>query len=95
MFDIHVFYRAENGEMIRRFYEEVKAAGIIEKSRQDAGNLKYDYFFSAERENEILLVEKWESRELQKAHDGLPHLAELGKIKEKYKIQTEVERLQD
>ena len=93
MYNILVFYRAENGEALRKFYEEVKEAGIIEKSRQDAGNLRYEYFFSAERENEILLVEKWESKEMQKLHDGLPHLAELGKIKEKYKIQTEVEVL--
>ncbi len=93
MYNILVFYKAENGEMLRRFYEEVKAAGIIEKSREEAGNLRYDYFFSAEKENEILLVEKWESQEAQKEHSKLSHFAELGKIKEKYKIQTEFERL--
>lgn len=93
MYNILVFYRAENGETLRRFYEEVKAAGIIEKSRQEAGNLCYDYFFSAEKENEILLVEKWESAEIQQKHSKLPHFAELGKIKEKYKIQTEAEVL--
>ena len=93
MYNILVFYKAENGEMLRRFYKEVKAAGIIEKSREEAGNLRYDYFFSADKENEILLVEKWESQEAQKEHSGLSHFAELGKIKEKYKIQTEFERL--
>lgn len=63
MLNLLVLYKAENGEMLRRFYEEVKAAGIIEKSREEAGNLRYDYFFSADKENEILLVEKWESQE--------------------------------
>ena len=93
MLNILVLYKAENGEVLRKFYEEVKNAGIIEKSREEAGNLRYDYFFSADKENEILLVEKWESPEAQKEHSGLPHFAELGKIKEKYKIQTEAEVL--
>ena len=93
MYNILVFYKAENGEMLREFYEEVKNAGIIEKSREEAGNLQYDYFFSAEKENEILLVEKWESPECQQHHSTLPHFAELGKIKGKYNIQTKAEVL--
>lgn len=93
MLTIHVFYRAENGEMLRKFYEEAKAAGVIEKSRQDEGCLQYDYFFSADRDNEILLLEKWESKELQEKHGQQPHFAELGKLKEKYKIQSELELL--
>ena len=93
MLTIHVFYRAENGEMLREFYEEAKAAGVIEKSRQDEGCLQYDYFFSADRDNEILLLEKWESKELQQKHGQQPHFAELGKLKEKYKIQSELEFL--
>ena len=93
MLTIHVFYRAENGEMLREFYEEAKAAGVIEKSRQDEGCLQYDYFFSADRDNEILLLEKWESKELQEKHGQQPHFAELGKLKENYKIQSKLELL--
>ena len=93
MFHIHVFYRAENREILHKFYEDVKAAGIIESSRQDAGNLRYDYYFNAERENEILLVEKWESRELQQAHDVLPPQEELARLKAKYNIKTEIEEI--
>ena len=93
MLNILVLYKAENGETLRKFYEEVKNAGIIEKSREEAGNLRYDYFFSADRENEILLVEKWESPEAQKEHSTFLHFAELGQIKAKYKIQTEAEFL--
>ena len=90
MLNILVFYRAESGEALRGFYEEAKAAGIIEKSRQDEGSLQYDYFFSADKENEILLLERWESKELQEKHGQQPHFAELGKLKEKYKIQSEL-----
>lgn len=93
MLNILVLYKAESGKVLHKFYEEVKTAGIIEKSKDEAGNLRYDYFFSAEKENEILLVEKWESAEAQQYHSTLSHFAELGKIKEKYKIQTEAEVL--
>ena len=42
MIHIHAFYRADNSEMLHKFYEEAVAAGVIEASRNDAGNLKYD-----------------------------------------------------
>ena len=90
MIHIHAFYRADNSEMLHKFYE---AAGVIEASRNDAGNVKYDYYFSAERENEILLVEKWETREHLQAHCTMPQMATLAKLKEKYNIQTELEEL--
>ncbi len=93
MIHIHAFYRADNSEMLHKFYEEAAAAGVIEASRNDAGNVKYDYYFSAERENEILLVEKWETREHLQAHCTMPQMATLAKLKEKYNIQTELEEL--
>ncbi len=93
MLNIHVFYRAENGEDLQKFYAEAKALGVIEKSRQDEGCLRYDYFFSADRDNEILLLEKWESKELQEKHNELPHVLKLGELKKEYKIRTEFELL--
>ena len=93
MIHIHAFYRADNSEMLHKLYEAAAAAGVIEASRNDAGNLKYDYYFSAERENEILLVEKWETREHLQAHCTMPQMATLAKLKEKYNIQTELEEL--
>ena len=72
MIHIHAFYRADNSEMLHKFYEEAAAA---------------------ERENEILLVEKWETREHLQAHCTMPQMATLAKLKEKYNIQTELEEL--
>ncbi len=93
MINIHAFYRADNREMIHKFYEEAAAAGVIEASRNDAGSLRYDYYFSAERENEILLVETWESKEHQQAHLTMPQMKKLAELKEKYNIKTEIEVL--
>lgn len=93
MFDMHVYYAACDGDTARRFYEEVKAAGIIDATRSEEGNLLYEYYFSSERENEILLLEKWKDKESQRYHDGLPHIAKLGEIKKKYGIETSAEEI--
>lgn len=93
MYNLLVTYTAKDAQTIRAFYEAVAAAGVIEETHKEEGILRYDYYFSAERENEILIVEKWVSREMQVYHDSLPHLVTLGRIKEKYGIETTFEEL--
>lgn len=70
------------------------------KKNEDCGDYQtggrksgYEYYFSADRENEILLLEKWESKEHQQKHACKPHLSQLGKIKEKYGIISSVEEI--
>lgn len=41
MFNLHVFYTARDKETLCRFYDEVKAAGIIETTHEEDGNLRY------------------------------------------------------
>ena len=42
----------------------------------------YDYYFSAQDENELLLIERWQSAEHQRVHMQQPHMARLKAIKE-------------
>ena len=93
MFHLHVFYAAKDNAALRRFYDEVIAAGIIEATHEEDGNIRYEYYFSAERDNEILIVEQWKDRASQEYHDTLPHLVRLGEIKEKYAIETVIEEI--
>lgn len=93
MFHMHVFYSAKDKETLCRFYDEVEKAGIIETTHKEEGNLRYDYYFSAVRDNELLIVERWKDKESQEYHDTLPHLVRLGEIKEKYGIETVIEEL--
>ena len=46
------------------------------------GCLAYDYYFSAQDENELLLIERWQSAEHQRVHMQQPHMARLKAIKE-------------
>lgn len=93
MFHLHVFYSADDNDTLCQFYKAVKEAGIIEATHEEEGNIRYEYYFSADRDNEILIVEQWKDRASQEYHDTLPHLDELGKIKEKYRIKTVIEEV--
>ena len=55
--------------------------------------LAYDYYFSAQDENVILLVEKWASAAHQRVHMEQPHMAELKTIKEQFVDDTRVGRV--
>ena len=93
MYNLLVTYTAKDEQTLRAFYQEVEAAGIISETHKEEGNLRYDYYFSCERANEILSVDNWVDKAAQVYHDELPHLIALGKIKEKYGIETAFEEL--
>lgn len=91
MYNLFVTYVAKDKASIQSFYEAVKEEGIIAASQKEEGNIRFDYYFSAERENELLLLENWKDREAQVYHDNLPHMDNLDAIKAKYGIETSIE----
>ena len=66
------------------FVEAVKKEGILSAIRAEDGCLRYDYYFSEADENELLLIEAWESKRHQEIHIGQPHMARLREIKDDY-----------
>ena len=38
-------------------------SGIVAKIRAEKGNLRYDYFFSLEDPETLLLIDSWENQE--------------------------------
>lgn len=69
------------------------ASGVPETVRQEDGCLRYDYFLSAERPDEILLIEEWASAEQQQTHLRQPHMQQLKQQKEQYIAETDVQTL--
>ena len=49
MYCINVTYTACDRQSIRDFYNEIRKMRIAEITRQEAGNLGYEYYFSADR----------------------------------------------
>lgn len=76
------------------FLGEVAAAEILQKTCREDGALRYDYYLSAADADTVLLVERWRSVEAQAAHLQTAHIAELKRIKEKYVLETVVEKFE-
>ena len=75
-----------------KFVREITASGILNTVRAEDGCEGYDYYFSAESPDAVMLVEKWASAKQQEAHLQSAHMAELMRIKEKYILNTAVEK---
>ena len=87
MIILNVTYKAD-AEMLDEFLEAVYAEGLDEASRNEEGNIKYDYYFPADSSDELLLVEKWRDEEAFEQHKNEAHFKRLGEIKESLGIGT-------
>ena len=89
---LYVRFTAKDG-CREAFVREIVEAGILTLIRQEAGCLAYDYYFSAQDENVVLLIERWESAEHQRIHMQQPHMTHLREIKDKYIAATKLGRV--
>lgn len=86
-----VTYKMKNGSA-EDFLSELSGMGIPEMVRAESGCLRYDYFLPADgRTDSVLLMEEWESAELQALHLEQPHMKRLADIKPRYVRETAVE----
>lgn len=86
-----VTYKMQNGSA-EAFLSELSGIGIPELVRAENGCLRYEYFLPANGSTDrMLLVEEWESAELQALHLEQPHMKRLADIKPRYVSETAVE----
>ena len=91
MIVLNVTYRCRPG-MREEFLEAILREGIDEASRNEPGNLKYDYYIPFDGGDDLLLLEKWRDETALKAHAETPHYAKLKELKPAYVTETVVER---
>lgn len=89
---LYVTYTAKPG-CREQFVCEIVRRGILSAIRSEEGCLAYDYYFSAQDENVVLLIEKWTSPAHQRVHMEQPHMAELKAIKEQFIDDTRLGRV--
>ena len=89
---LYVKYQAKPG-CRETFVRQIVEKGILTAIRQEPGCLAYDYYFSAQDENVVLLIERWESAEHQRIHMQQPHMTRLREIKDKYIAVTKLGRV--
>ena len=59
---MNLYYTGTDGNA-RKFVEEMESSGTAAAIRAEEGNLRYDYFFSAEDPETVLLIDSWTSHE--------------------------------
>ena len=91
---LHVTYTAKPG-CRETFVRQIVTEGILTAIRAEAGCLAYDYYFSAQDENVVLLIERWESEAHLRVHLTQPHMADLRKIKEEFVENTRLVKVQE
>ena len=90
---LYVRYTAKDG-CREAFVREIVEAGILTLIRQEPGCLAYDYYFSAQDENVVLLIERWESAEHQRIHMQQPHMTRLRELKAQHIDDTSMGKVQ-
>lgn len=91
MLTMNVYYRCKPG-MRGDFMKALEEIGAGAKSRAEVGNSKYDYFLSADDEDLVLLVEKWDNEEVLKAHTQTAHFQLLAGLKDRFVETIEIEK---
>lgn len=91
MLVLHVTYHVMPGKK-EAFLQAIEEAEIDRSTRLEDGNVRYDYFYGAQQEDIVFLLEVWETEEAQKRHTRTEHFQALGTIKTAYVMETTVER---
>ena len=83
MYKIYVIYKCFPGKR-DIFLNKIKEAELDKAIRAEDGCLQYEYFLPDANDNEILLLETWETKDHQKVHYTQPHMKDLGELKAEY-----------
>lgn len=89
MYTIYVVFKCAPGKR-EEYIKTLKDEGLIDAIRNEDGCIRYDYYFSEKEENEILLIEAWESKRHQEIHLEQPHMKRAFEIKPKYVLSTKL-----
>ena len=84
-------YSGENGSA-RKFANEMISSGTVDAIRNEAGNIRYDYFFPLGDEETVLLIDSWENQESIDFHHQSPMMNKIAELRDKYNLHMKVER---
>ena len=82
MITVNIYYKGEK-DNARLFAEEMQKLGIVDKIRQEKGNIRYDYFYPVSDPQTVLLIDSWENQEAIDIHHNSPMMKEIAALREK------------
>jgi quinol monooxygenase YgiN len=87
--ELLVTYHLKKGSA-EEFLRKLGKIGVPGLVRSEHGCIRYDYYVPAEENGTLILLEEWESAELQALHLEQSHMKRLAQIKPDYVADTEV-----
>jgi quinol monooxygenase YgiN len=74
------------------FYNKVKEQGIIQSSKEEPGNCRYEYYIPTDSDDDICLMEIWTNEQTQKMHGFTEQYQKLTLLKQEYVESVEIEK---
>lgn len=91
MIILNIYYTGLAGKA-QEFASEMLELNLVERIRQQPGNLRYDYFIPLNQAETILLIDSWENQTALDQHHQSEMMEEIIKLREKYQLTMKVER---
>lgn len=91
---VNLYYTGKNGSAVE-FAREMVASGIVEAVRSEEGNERYEYFLPMDDPETVLLIDRWRDQQALDLHHKSSMMAQIAKLREKYKLRLRVERYID
>lgn len=88
---VNLYYTGKNGAA-KAFVSEMISSGTVQAIREEAGNLKYDYFIKMDDPETVLLIDSWESQAAIDLHHASPMMEKITELRNKYDLHMKVER---
>ena len=93
-FTVNIYYTGRDGGA-RKFAEEMRSSGLVERIRAEKGNLRYEYFLPMDDPETVLLIDAWESEEALDFHHKSPEMKEIAALREKYHLKMRVQKFRE
>nr|WP_242843295.1 antibiotic biosynthesis monooxygenase family protein [Kineothrix alysoides] len=80
---VNVRYTIQTGKR-EEFYRKLQEEKITTASRQEPGNIKYDFYYPLDSSDDMCLMEMWTNQHELKRHAATAHYNALSRLKEIY-----------
>lgn len=91
MIEIRIYYTGKEGKA-KEFANEMIASKVVDRIRNEEGNLEYSYFIPLGSKDTVMLIDSWENQEAIDKHHNSPMMAEIIRLREKYDLTMKVIR---
>ena len=91
---VNIYYTGKNGSA-RKFAEEMVSSGIVQRVRAEEGNERYEYFFSMDDPETVMLLDRWKNEEALDLHHKSEMMKEIAGLRNKYHLSMKVEKFRE